>query len=138
MPSRNVLNLAASSSQSPASIDREGTDSLLGTGRPDELDNARLAGVRQGAIMTLNCPMRPAVSEQSNLELSQKRALASAHDRIFNRLRNTPSGPVTRALTVLCGNVHLGRQFHFLQFTKSFPSSQFVRYKSNAPDPAGL
>jgi len=36
----------------------------------------------------LNCPMRPAASEQSIRELSQKRALAPVHRRRINSLRH--------------------------------------------------
>jgi hypothetical protein len=41
-----------------------------------------------------------------NRKLSQKRVLALTHDRRFNRLRNVPSGIVTRAFSALYGNVY--------------------------------
>jgi hypothetical protein len=40
-----------------------------------------------------------------NRKLSQKRALALTHDRRFNRLRTVPTGPVTRAFSVIIGKV---------------------------------
>jgi hypothetical protein len=44
--------------------------------------------------------------ERSNLELSQKRALAPIHHRRINSLRHNDTGRLTRLFTALYGNVH--------------------------------
>jgi len=56
---------------------------------------------------SLRDPLPPIVNGRfeatKNRKLSQKRALALTHDTRFNRLRNVPSGPVTRAFSAIYG-----------------------------------
>src|ERR1700677_2779582 len=68
-------------------------------------DNTKLDrpnGSNRPAAVRRGCPL----PGNQNRKLSQKRALALTHDRRFNRLRNVPSGPATRALSALFGKVH--------------------------------
>lgn len=72
-------------------------------------DKPRLSRVRQEALegpagpnhrqlCALNCPIRPAASEQLDGELPQERALAPVHHRRTNSSRHNDASPLTRSL----------------------------------------
>jgi hypothetical protein len=68
-----------------------------------------VGGDHQRLLPTLCRPSSPAASEQSNRELSQKRALALVHHRRINSLRYNDAGPLTRSFTAQNGNVYASK-----------------------------
>jgi hypothetical protein len=64
-------------------------------------------------VSTLNCPIRPAASEQSNRKLSQKRALTPGHHRRINSLRHNDPGPLTRSFYAALNGKGTRRAEHY-------------------------